>query len=176
MNLTGVWEGHYFHNWITGELVPIDESSRWAFPIRLMVTQDGDNLFGSMTDLSSYHEITFREQLELSKKSMTWIQKQNARRVLDSNPDLLIRVELPADSSIEGHVDGREVVFTKTYHGRTSTIWIGRTSETIYKVDSPPVNYFGTLSDEEDLIIGRFDVSMGRDSSKGRFQLRRSQQ
>lgn len=176
MNLTGTWEGHYFHNWITGALVAMDESSEWAFPIRLHLTDEDSKLTGSMIDLRNEWQIGIKEYVEHLVPTLNWQDRMEYKRFLADNPISVLKVQLPRDSQIEGGIKGSNVTFTKTYDGTSSSTWVFGSQEVTTKDKSFPVNYFGLVNAEGDLITGKFAVIQRNSEASqnhGQFQLRK---
>ena len=176
MSLTGVWEGHYFQNWVTGEFVEMDELSEWASPIRTVICDLGGKIEGSMIDLITFSEIDGLECYSQLERNMSWLEKKEWREWLDQNPGAIMRIELPTDSTIDGDIDGRQISFTKVYDGSQVTTWITSEQESSVKVPTSPVFYLGDISENNTLITGTFkvvDPSGRAPTSKGRFRLRK---
>ncbi len=177
MSLTGIWEGYYFQNWVTGESADIDETSRWASPIKADLTETNGTIAGTMVDLKPIREMGGRECYELLQSKMVWLQKREWKLFLDQNPNVIMRTELPSMSTIDGKIEGREVTLVKEYGGHQITSWIMPDKETSEKIPTAPVYYHGELSEDSNLIIGTFQVvdPSGRSPTmKGRFRLRKT--
>lgn len=177
MDISGTWEGHYFNNWITGEFVPMDESSKWAFAIRLTITQDGDQISGSMTDLRPTYEISCQEQHDLFKLRMTWLQRIQSRIMIGLMPKLIIKSELRVTSNVQGCVEEGKVTFTKVYEGQISTTYFSPPKAgTTQKADLLAIQYAGALGENGTLMAGDFqilDTNVENKYGKGQFLLRR---
>ena len=175
--MTGTWEGHYFQNWVTGELVDIDENSEWASPIRADLIQDYGTLRGSMVDLKPSHDIQAGAFYQKVEPKLNWLQKREWKRFLNVSPNATLRTELPCASTINGKLDGREVTLIKDYEGHQVTSWITPSRETSEKFPSLPVYYHGELNEEGTELMGTFQVvdpSGQLPTSKGRFRLRKT--
>ena len=173
MSLTGTWEGHYFSNWITGDLAPADETSEWAFGIRLEVSQVDDRLKGKMTDLRTVAEIESERWFNLLEKRMDWLTRAENKRWLASHRNAILRIELPAFSTIEGNISGNEIKFKKTYEGFSCTSWVIGEVETTTKRPAAEVFYSGELDRSLTLIKGKYQVVEQLTLSSGLFQLRK---
>ena len=176
MSMTGTWEGHYFQNWVTGELVDIDEASLWASQITADLIEENGVITGSMVDLSPSQDIAAREVFQQVEKSLDWLQKREWKLFLSQNPDAIMRTELPPTSFLSGKVEGLEVTFLKEYDGYQVTSWITQGRERSEKIPTFPVYYFGELNEEGTELTGAFHVvdPSGRlPTSKGRFRLRK---
>ncbi|CAN5814177.1 hypothetical protein BH23PLA1_BH23PLA1_28710 [soil metagenome] len=170
INLSGHWTGFYSHH----------DNPR---PITAHLSQNGDSLFGTMNDEvtdfdDSVSELAMEEGLPPGADEQI---VEKIRSICPEAPLEPVRAafHLPSDSTVEGEVQGRAVLFRKTYQGqyfagfRIGEIRVGKLGE------DQEVQYLGTLSPDGNEIQGRWqvldedDVPLQR--SSGSFVLRRAE-
>lgn len=162
-----MWEGHYFFNWVSGELAPRDEKSEWAFGISAEIAHEDNRILGKMTDLKTI----IQRDVELIPRNRDW-------RCPDPEgplPTATYRIEVPPSSTIEGSVTDGKFEFTKRYDGPCVIMLISNGRKDVISSTSDDIRYFGELREDSTLMIGGFQILGSKGSCQGRFQLRRAQ-
>jgi hypothetical protein len=175
MSLTGTWEGHYFQNWVEGGPAEMNETSDFAFGIRVEIVDNDGQLNGRMKDVRTTWSMKMKDALRVAKVS--WYQKALLKLFYPVTNDATIGNELPANSSIVGNHNGQSVSFTKSYEGASRHLINTAGHERIVLNEPKPVFYIGTLSEDGNLIEGKFvigDANETRLEAQGLFRLRRS--
>lgn len=153
----------------------MDEASDFAFAIQLEIVDNDGQLTGRMRDIRTGWAINTDEALRVAKVS--WFQKAILRLYYPLKSDATISNELPTNSSIFGNVEGQAVSFTKSYEGASRLLFNTGRRERVTLKEPEPVYYSGTLSEDMNLIEGKFVIGGPNDirpEAQGRFRLRRS--
>lgn len=143
LDLTGAWHGHY-------------EQHGSRHGMAMNVVQKGESLVGSMRD---------DETLWMSHDTLVREGDEKTSHPVD------VLTELPAESVIEGEVQGRAVTFVKSYRGtHRFTVWL-REHSVSSQVDGHQVQYRGEADVEGRIVRGEWSILGGGGS--GAFELRR---
>jgi hypothetical protein len=146
IDLTGTWSGHYCQN-----------SGRHG--IRMQVIQRGQSFVGRMQDASTV--LAGREQIPVDGGQPTMAEVMST---------------LPADSTVEGEVEGRVVTFLKSYRGKATTdLWVPDRGSMTFEFPGHQVHYLGTLDATGTVLSGSWHI-LGPDGvapQRDRFELRR---
>ena len=146
IDLTGTWEGHY-------------RQGGGSHGIQMQVVQRGQSFVGRMRDASTV--LAGQEELPLPGNERT------AAQVLST---------LPADSTVEGEVEGRVVTFVKSYRGKATTnVWVPDRGSMTFEFPAHQVHYLGTLDAAGTALSGSWRIGgqNGVPRQRDRFELRR---
>ena len=153
-DLAGHWAGHYLQE---GQ----------SHPIAMEVIQDGERIRGTMRD---------RDTLAISDGSSDRELVEVLDEIFQSPGGDPIEVlsNLPALSTLEGHIDGKTVYFLKRYQGSHSFhIWQGD-NELQVDLGEHRVHYRGTTDDCCAKIRGEWWIEdEGEEEDCGTFELNR---
>jgi hypothetical protein len=166
--LTGQWEGHYEQR-----------DQRRAMAADLL--QEGDRLTGTMRDEQTEFEMTVYEMAAecglppgADEQIVGALRKQFPEM---GGARIRALTTLPAESSLEGRVRGRTVVFRKTYRGEAFSGYCVGERRVGVSVKGHAVEYRGTLAEGGDVIEGSWwieaDNRRGVRRAEGSFVLRR---
>jgi hypothetical protein len=166
--LTGRWSGHY-------------QQFGTPHPISAHLVQQGVRLSGSMRDGETNSERSvFEAAMEAGLPPGA--DEEIIARLREQYPDVPASApvravtSLPAESVLEGMVQGRQVYFLKTYQGehfsglRVGNRRVGRT------VDRHEVHYQGKVNADGTVIEGNWWIEptqRGERRAEGSFQLKR---
>lgn len=146
-DLTGSWRGHY-----------LQSGSRHGITMR--VVQRGQSFVGQMQDSSTTRAGKIRMWTEGS--SSTEIEQLST---------------LPAESTVEGEVEGRSVAFVKSYRGKAVTsVFVPGRDPLQFEFPGHQVHYLGTLHEAGDVLHGHWWIHgpAGSKPQRGHFELRRA--
>ena len=155
--LTGEWEGYYTQS---GE----------KHPIRATVVQDGDRISGTMLDAETDFDRSLFDAARaagLPPGSDETIDASLRRSfpAVGRGP-IRAKSRLPADSQLEGSVDGDQVTFTKTYQGEHFVGYQVGDEEIGSSSEGHSVEYWGRISEDGSRMEGRWTV-YATESPKG---------
>ena len=157
LSLTGEWEGYY------------TQSGRKR-AIRATVVQDGDRISGTMRDAETdFDRSLFDAAREAGLAPGTdEMIDASLRRLFPAVGRGPIRAKsrLPADSQLEGSVDGDRVTFTKTYQGQHFIGYQVGDQEIGSAKEGHSVEYWGRISEDGGRIEGRWTI-YATDSPRG---------
>ncbi len=170
VDLSGHWTGFYSHH-------------NRPRPISADLSHSGESLQGTMNDEVTDFEDSVSE-LAMEEGLPPGADEQIVEKIRSLCPEAPLEpvraaFHLPSDSKVEGEVQGRSVLFRKTYLGqyfagfRIGEIRVGKLGE------DQEVQYLGTLSSDGNEIQGQWqvldedDVPLQR--TRGSFVLRRAE-
>ncbi len=155
--LTGEWGGYYTQS---GE----------KHPIRASVVQDGDRISGTMIDAETDFERSLFDAARAAGLPPGSDETIDAslRRLHPEVGRAPIRAKsrLPADSRLEGSVDGNRVTFTKTYQGEHFIGYQVGDQEIGSEKEGHSVEYWGRISEDGSRMEGRWTI-YATESPKG---------
>jgi hypothetical protein len=167
-DLSGVWRGYYTQH---GQMRPICA----------VFEQDGGHLSGRMNDEVTGYELPVSEMC-MEEGLPPGTDERIVEQVRELLPGaryepVMAEVELPADSLLDGEVDGDAVRFLKVYQGRYFTGYrVGSLRVGIFG-EGQEVHYRGLLSPEGNEIEGQWLLhgvpEKGMVRTEGAFVLRR---
>jgi hypothetical protein len=130
---------------------------------------------GSMSDLRPQYDWTIQEYLRMLKPmaNASWRLKMNWRLAALMSPKTVVRMSLPTQSAIEGHVKGDLVVFTKTYLGKSVWAFDNGKSSRSFSRDCAVITYMGRLDPDGTTIRGTYEFPLGTDQAGDAFVLSR---
>lgn len=146
-DLTGDWEGHY-----------LQRGGKHGIAMR--VVQRGQSFAGGMRDVDT---------LLASHETMRLLDPAHPERERVTTLEVLM--SLPEHSTVEGEVEGRVVIFVKSYRG-TSTADVRLADGTSRQIRTPghQVRYAGTLDASGNVLSGHWSIPPGQ---RDHFELRR---
>lgn len=169
--LTGRWSGHYRQHGA-------------EHPLNARLRQEGLRLSGTMTDGEprterSVFEVALDAGLAPGQDEEIVARLREQYPDVPSNAPIRFVTILPAESLLEGSVQGRQIAFLKTYQGEHfSGFRIGeqRVGQT---VDNHAVHYQGEVDAAGMVIRGHWWIEpslLGERRAEGTFELRRFQE
>jgi hypothetical protein len=157
-NLTGHWTGYY---------VQRDEQHLIAAEFH----QDGESVTGSMFDRDTTRDESLFEMAARSgwapgqdEQITRWIREQ-----IPDQPFAPIRAvsRMPAHSTLEGHIQGREVYFLKTMRGEHFVGYRVGNKEIGITIRRHTVHYKGHLSEDGRSLEGRWWIDPRKEYNAG---------
>ena len=155
--LTGEWEGYY------------TQSGRRR-AIRATVVQDGDRISGTMLDAEtdfdrSLFDAAREAGLPPGSDETIDASLRRLHPAVGGGP-IRAKSRLPADSRLEGSVDGDRVTFTKTYKGEHFIGYQVGDREIGSAREGHSVEYWGRITEDGNRIEGRWTI-YSTESPKG---------
>jgi hypothetical protein len=145
-DLSGSWQGHYLQ-------------SGGRHGISMRVVQRGQSFVGHMHDASTI--LAGRTRMQTENSGTTEVELLST---------------LPADSTVEGEVDGRRVTFMKSYRGKaTTSVFVPDRGPMQFEFPGHQVHYIGILDDSGHVLHGHWSIPgpEGTKPQRDHFELRR---
>lgn len=146
-DLTGTWQGYYLQG-----------GGRHGITMR--VVQRGQSFVGHMHDSSTILAGSTRMQTDG-----------------DTSTEVELLSTLPADSTVEGEVEGHRVVFVKNYRGKaTTSVFVPDRGPMQFEFPGHQVKYVGTLDGAGRILHGHWSIPgpVGSKLQRDQFELRRT--
>lgn len=173
MGIEGTWSGHYVQARNPGSAGRQVSEYDSQFPVVVRFAVANDEIAGSLTDVRPERELTFREYVRLVRSRLTWWNRFRWGLACIRYPDGTVKMTRPTSSTVEGHIRGDEIVFTKTYIGEVKyLIRYGRRTR-LYSLAAVPITYRGRLDPTGTTIHGTYEFPSSFDLPGDTFILNR---
>lgn len=153
MDLSGVWEGHYFWNDLLGDSAPDSE----GYAIRVEITEQDGQLTGQIRDFTTHYEFGVKEAFDLHKKQMSLEEVEEWTEWGNENPTAVLHFDVPARSLINGTHDGEDIYFMKVCTSSIKSAWKVESEEFEEEEFDPiPIRHVGFVSEDGKAINGKY--------------------
>lgn len=179
MSIDGEWIGFYL------EPTGVRKSPREAppdciFPIEANLKVVDGHISGTMTDLRPECERTTVRYVQIMSNRMDFKTLNSWEKHIREHPDGMIRTNVWPESSIEGTIDGDEIIFKKSYLGPCETLIWSSYYEQKNVLKRAYVMYYGRLSADRNLMEGHYKFFSGYDGqvptyANNYFELKRAE-